>query len=163
MDKQQFSENISRIHEIFNAHEDHLNTLSKWILEPWKHREVLDDFLDVLSLEKNTETRYIAAARIWDKKFEPLDIYLEKKWESQEKRDELFESSYNYVSNYYQKLQEDMLEEISKEKLLSDFYDTIFSYTHKLWKLYSSLFLSWTSFELKKYFLSLTGRIIHPV
>ncbi len=39
---------------------------------------MLDDFLDTLGLEKNSETYYIAAARIGDKKFEPLGIYLEK-------------------------------------------------------------------------------------
>jgi hypothetical protein len=43
--------------------------------------------------------------RIGDKKFEPLDVYLEKINASREKRDELFESSYNYVRAYYEKLQ----------------------------------------------------------
>ncbi len=143
MNKQEFLKNISRIHEIFNANEGHLNMLSNWISQDSEQRDILDSFLDDLALQKNVETRYIAAARIWDKKFEPLDIYLEKKWESQEKRDELFEISYNYVSNYYQNLQEKMLEKIEKEKLLPNFYRAIFDYTHKLWKLYSDLFLKW--------------------
>jgi hypothetical protein len=34
--------------------------------------------LTVLGVEKNAETYYAAAVRIGDKKFEPLDIYLEK-------------------------------------------------------------------------------------
>ncbi len=143
MNKQQFLQNISRIHEIFNANESHLNTLSYGISQKGEARDILDDFLESLGLEKNMETYYIAASRIGDKKFEPLDIYLEKIGKSQAQRDELFEKSYNYVSSYYQDLQEKMLEKIEWEELLPEFYMTIFSYTHKLWKLYSQLFLKW--------------------
>lgn len=36
-----------------------------------------------------------------------------------------------------------MLKKIEDEKLLPDFYMTIFRYTHSLGKLYSTLFLKW--------------------
>jgi len=39
---------------------------------------VLDDLLDTLGLEKTEETRFIAYARLKNKHFEPLDVYLEK-------------------------------------------------------------------------------------
>lgn len=55
----------------------------------------------------------------------------------------MFESSYVYVSEYYQKLQEKMLQKIEAEKLLTEFYMTVFQYTHKLGKKYSELFLKW--------------------
>ena len=143
MMREQFEINISQIHKIFQQQEEHFNTLSGWISQKWEARKVLDDFLETLGLEKNTETYYIAAARIWDKKFEPLDIYLEKLWKTRETRDEMFERSYNYVSSYYQKVQEEMLIEIWEKNLLSEFYMTIFNYTHKLGKLYSDLFPKW--------------------
>lgn len=143
MDQEQFEINISRIHKMFQKQEEHFNTLSEWISQKWEARDILDNFLETLELEKNSETYYIAAARIWDKKFEPLDIYLEKLWKTREIRDELFEKSYSYVSNYYQKIQEKMLIEIWEEKLLPDFYMTIFDYTHTLGKLYSDLFPKW--------------------
>ena len=143
MNKVQFTENISKIHDIFWKNQKHLNTLSNGIQNEWSERNILDNFLDVLWLEKNSETRYIASARIWDKKFEPLDIYLEKNGKTQVERDAMFEASYIFVSQYYQKIQEEMLEEISKQNLLTDFYACIFDYTNKLWVLYSDLFLKW--------------------
>jgi len=132
MNKQQFLENISKIHDIFNKHEAHYNSLSNGINSEWPEREVLDDFLDTIWIEKNSETYYAAAARIGDKKFEPLDVYLEKSWASQAKRDKLFESSYNYVRGYYEKLQWEMIAEIEKQNLLPEFYLKIFEHTHSL-------------------------------
>ena len=143
MNKAQFLENISKIHDIFNAHEAHYNSLSEWISTPGEYREVLDTFLDTLGIEKNAETYYAAASRIGDKKFEPLDIYLEKTWASREKRDEIFEASYNFVRSYYERLQWEMIVSIETEKLLPEFYLKIFQHTHKLWALYSTLFLKW--------------------
>jgi hypothetical protein len=78
MNKQQFEQNISKIHEIFNAQQNHLNSLSAGINKPGKEQDILSDFLDTLNIEKNSETYYIAAARIADKKVEPLDVYAEK-------------------------------------------------------------------------------------
>jgi len=143
MNKQQFLENISKIHDIFNAHEAHYNGLLNWINNEWSERNILDDFLETIWIEKNSETHYAAAARIGDKKFEPLDIYLEKSWVNQERRDEVFESSYNYVRDYYEKLQWEMIAEIRKKNLLPEFYLKIFEHTHSLGKLYSTLFLKW--------------------
>lgn len=143
MNKKQFEKNLEQIHTLFQDQEKHLNALSQGISEGGKEREVLDDFLKAHNIEKNSETYYIASARIGDKKFEPLDNYLEKIWKTQSERDEVFESSYKYVSEYYQKLQEIMLESIETQELLTDFYMCIFHYTHKLWKLYSDLFLKW--------------------
>lgn len=159
MNKQQCLENISKIHDIFNTHEAHYNSLSKGISNEWIQRNILDSFLDTIGIEKNAETYYAAAARIWDKKFEALDIYLEKIWASRERRDELFESSYNYIRAYYEKLQGEMIENIGKKELLPEFYLKIFQHTHTLWKLYSTLFLRWnkkllfeTNRELEKMF-----------
>ena len=143
MNKQQFLENISKIHDIFNKHESHYNSLSRGINAQWEERDILDNFLDALGLEKNAETYYAAAARIGDKKFEPLDIYLEKSGADREIRDEIFESSYNYVKIYYETLQWEMLEQIKTDQLLPEFYLKIFEHTHTLWKLYSTLFLQW--------------------
>ncbi len=143
MNTTQFLENISKIHDIFNAHEAHYNSLSIWINTSGEYRDILDTFLESLDLEKNPETYYAAAARIGDKKFEPLDIYLEKIGASREKRDEVFESSYNYVRSYYERLQWEMIVTIETEKLLPEFYLKIFQHTHKIGVLYSTLFLKW--------------------
>jgi len=159
MNTEQFLENISKIHDIFNTHEEHYNSLSKWITAEWSQREILNQFLDTIWIEKNPETYYAAAARIGDKKFEPLDIYLEKSWASRQKKDEIFESSYNYVRGYYEKLQWEMIAEIQEKELLPEFYQKIFEHTHTLGKLYSTLFLKWnkkllfeTNRELEKKF-----------
>ncbi len=105
MNKEQFLENLSKIHAIFQEEEKHLNTLSHGIQNTGKEREVLDDLLDTLQLEKNAETYFAAAARIGDKKFEALEMYLKKQGKSQVERDEAFEVSYRYVASYYEHLQ----------------------------------------------------------
>lgn len=78
MNRQEFLIQIARIHELFSENEKHLNTLSDGINSEGPQREILDTLLDTLRLPKNAESRYAAAARIGDKKFEPLEIYLEK-------------------------------------------------------------------------------------
>ncbi len=143
MNQAQFLENISRIHELFRENELHLNTLSDGIGTDGSARVILDNFLDILGLEKNSETRYVSSARVGGKKFEPLDIYLEKIGKTRQERDDIFEKSYGFVRNYYEALQEKMLGRIEEEKLLPAFYMTIFRYTHTLGKLYSTLFLRW--------------------
>lgn len=47
------------------------------------------------------------------------------------------------MRKYYENLQEQMLLRIKEEKLLPDFYRTIFEFTHTLGKLYSDLFIIW--------------------
>jgi len=143
MNKQQFEKNIAQIHKLFEANESHFNTLSSWIHKDNEARIILDDFLDHMWLEKNATTRYIASARISDKKCESLDVYLKKNGYSQTQRDAAFDSSYRYVQAYYEKLQDAFLSDITSAGLLSDFYWEIFTTVHKLWKLYSELFLEW--------------------
>ena len=46
MNKQKIEQNISRIHEIFNKQQDHLNSLSDGINDAGKQRDILDSFLD---------------------------------------------------------------------------------------------------------------------
>lgn len=143
MNKQEFLQNISKVHDIFNRHEAHYNSLSNGVNSKGKQRDILDDFLENIEVEKNAETYYAAAARIGDKKFEPLGIYLEKSGASRARRDEVFESSYKYVRNYYEKHQQEMLDEMKEQKLLPEFYQTIFDHTHTLGMLYSDLFVLW--------------------
>lgn len=150
MDTKTFLQNITTVHEIFWAFEAELNGLSEWINKEGKQQKVLDVFLDTLWLPKNSETRYIASARIGGKKFEPLDIYLEKIWKRREERDDFFERSYIFVREYYEKQQLKILEEIETRELLSDFYMTIFKFTHELGILYSDLFLKWNRHLLFK-------------
>ncbi len=143
MNTSAFLQDVSRIHELFQKNEQHLNSLSEGISKNNWQRKVLDDILDVLQLDKNEETYFAAATRIGQKKFEALDIYLEKIWKTQEERDRAFELSYRFVQEYYEALQWKMIEDIYSESLLTDFYRTIFLYTHKLGKCYSRLFLKW--------------------
>lgn len=143
MNRQEFLQNIAKIHELFQETEAHLNSLSNGIHTSCEERKILDDFLNAMWLDANPETYFSAAARIGDKKFEPLDIYLEKQGKTQAERDEIFEKSYLYVAQYYERLQWEMIEHIKKQSLLPEFYETIFHYTHTLWKLYSVLFLAW--------------------
>ena len=143
MTEQKFLQDLAELHAIFEEKQSYLSSLQKGIKEAWRQQEVLDNLLDTLSLEKTDETRYIAYARLKNKYFEPLDIYLEKLWKTQDERDEAFEISYRETRKIHEALQEEILSEIEKKWLLTEFYRTILIETHGLWKLYSDLFLVW--------------------
>ena len=78
MNRQDFERNLLRVHQIFAENEKILNNLSLGIVSYNQEREILVEFLEHLELENTSETRYAASARIGNKKFEPLDSYLEK-------------------------------------------------------------------------------------
>lgn len=143
MIEEKFLQDLSVLHRIFEQKQSSLSSLQKGIKEAWKEQEVLESLLDALSVEKTEETRYIAYARLKNKHFEPLDIYLEKLWKTQAERDEAFEISYRETRKIHEVLQEEILSEIQKEWLLTEFYRTILEETHRLWKLYSDFFLVW--------------------
>ena len=143
MTQEKFLQDLAELHRIFEEKQSYLSSLQKGIKEAWKEQEVLDGLLEVLGVEKTEETRYIAYARLKNKHFEPLDIYLEKLWKTQDERDEVFEISYRETRKVHEALQEEILSEIGKKSLLTEFYRTILTETHRLWKLYSDLFLVW--------------------
>lgn len=47
------------------------------------------------------------------------------------------------MRGYYESLQETLLQKIQEQKLLPEFYMTVFHFTHELGKLYSDLFIQW--------------------
>lgn len=143
MNQETFLKHLEKIHQIFEQKQSFLNTLHIWIGQEGKQREMLDHLLTVLGLPLNEETRFIASARIGQKKFEPLDIYLERTGATQETRDQAFEISYTEVRKVYESLQKEILDTIKQEDLLGDFYRSILDFTHSLWILYSDLFLVW--------------------
>lgn len=143
MIKTQLENNLSRVHEIYTDMQKNLNGLSVWIIETWEQRDQLDDFLDAIGLEKNKETRFIASQRLWNWKFEPLEVYLEKQWKTREEIDVYFESSYKYTRKFVEKLQGGMIEQIRKQSLLPEFYIVLLEGTHSIGKLFSELFLVW--------------------
>ncbi len=143
MTQEKFLQDLAELHGIFEQKQSYLSGLQKWIKEAGKEQEVLEGLLDVLWLEKTEETRYIAYARLKNKHFEPLDIYLEKLWTNQEDCDDAFETSYKETRKIHEALQEEILREIENKWLLTKFYRTILEETHRLWKLYSDLFLVW--------------------
>ncbi|MCH8518197.1 invasion protein CiaB [Candidatus Gracilibacteria bacterium] len=143
MIEKKFLQDLAELHGIFEQKQSYLSGLQKGIKEVGKEQEILDSLLDALSLEKNEETRYIAYARLKNKHFEPLDIYLEKLGKSQTERDEAFVMSYKETRKMHEKLQTEILSEIEEKMLFTEFYRTILKETHTIGKLYSDLFLAW--------------------
>jgi len=143
MTQEKFLQDLAELHKIFAEKQSYLSWLQKGIKELWAERVILDNILDILNLEKNDETRYTVYARLKNKYFEPLDIYLEKVWKTQIERDEAFETSYKETRKVHEQLQEAILSEIGEKQLLTEFYRTILEETHSIGKLYSELFLAW--------------------
>lgn len=78
MDKAIVEKNLKQVHEIFSQTQKIYNELSKGITHEGKERDVLDNFLDEICIEKNSESRYAASQRLGNWKFESLADYLQK-------------------------------------------------------------------------------------
>lgn len=60
-----------------------------------------------------------------------------------QEQQKVFESSFNFVAEFCENLQQEMIETIKKQELLPIFYQSIFEHTHKIGKIYSEIFLLW--------------------
>ncbi len=56
--------NFRKINEYYKAQQFEILDLIKWVKENNEQRVILDKLLDLLELEKNEETRYVAYSRI---------------------------------------------------------------------------------------------------
>jgi hypothetical protein len=83
---------------------------------------VLESFLDIIGLEKNEETRFIAFARIVDLREAPLKIFIEKNNIEEKKALEMLDKSYDFVQKYHFKIHTDIINEVRKNNLLTPFY-----------------------------------------
>lgn len=143
MDKNTIEQNLKIIIDYNNRVNSSLKEVYSWVANDDENREILEEFLDYVWLESNDETRLWAYFRLIDLKENSLVLYMEKSKFSQEKIDEVLDLSYEYISDFHFELQDDLIDFIEKEWLLTDFYLEIFKWVHSVWKAFNSFFLPW--------------------
>ncbi len=143
MDKRLIEINIKKIIEYNNEVLSSLKKLYSWIDNDNENREVLDEFLDFVWLEKNKTTRLGAYFRIVDLQENSLELYMDEHSLSSEKKDQVLNDAYDYVSKFHYEIQLEILEYIKKNNLLSDFYMEVFSWVLNVWKSFNNFFVPW--------------------
>ncbi len=142
MEQIELENNLKEIIELYKNLQLGINDLVNWINKEWKHRIILDEFLDFIWLEKNEETRYIAYSRIANLKEEPLILYIDKS-SFIENKIEKIDLSYKYVCDFHSEIQAVLISVIISKKLLTPFYIEIFKWVANVWLAFNWLFLPW--------------------
>ncbi len=143
MDKITIENNLKTIIDYNNRVNSSLKEIYFWVANDDEYREILEEFLGYVWLDSNYETRLGAYFRLIDLRENSLVLYMEKNNFSEEKKDEVLDLSYEYVSDFHFELQSSLIDFIGKEKLLSDFYLEIFKWVNLVWKAFNNFFLPW--------------------
>lgn len=152
MNKIEIEQNIKEIIELYNNLHTSINDLLKWVKEQWSQRNMLDDFLDYIWLEKNEETRYAAYSRIVNFKEEPLVLFLENNpplsppylWnELIQEKIRILDLSYKFVCDFHSEVQAVIISVIEQKQLLTPFYLEIFKWVANVWLAFNDLFIPW--------------------
>ena len=126
MDKKTFENNLQVFLNFYKAKQSELNDLKIWLEIESEQRNILDAFLDFLSLEKNEETRYAAYMRLWQLKEDALKLCLEKQWKISEEIPEILYEAYIFVKNYHNDIFSEIISFAQDEQLFTDFYIEIY-------------------------------------
>ena len=148
MTKTELENNIQKIIGLFTENQNKLHNLYAGVESEWIERDTLDDFLEALKLEKNSETRFAAYTRIWDLKEDPLVLYLENNWKSEKEIQGILDAAYAYVKSYHFDIHAGFIANIESKELLPEFYLEVMKWVHAVGKWYSKLFTSWNTHTL---------------
>ena len=128
MNKEKLENNLKEVISLYNNLQWSLHDLLKWVNSPWNERMHLDDFLDFLWLEKTEESRYAAYTRVSNLQENSLELYLEKKWFTDEEIKNKLDLSYWFVCEFHSEIQAVLIAVIESKKLLTPFYLEIFKW-----------------------------------
>ena len=143
MDKITIENNLKTIIDYNREVNSSLKKIYSWVANDDEYREILEEFLDYVWLESNDETRLWAYFRLIDLRENSLVLYMEKNNFSEEKKDEVLDLSYEYVSDFHFELQSDLIDFVEKQSLVTPFYLEIFKWVHLVWKSFNDFFLPW--------------------
>lgn len=143
MNKEQFEQNLKQIIAIYKEKQLELRSLSQWVHTAGKEQNILIDFLDNIGIEKTEETLYAAYMRLSSLKEEALTLAIEKQWFTEQEEQNLLEKAFLYVANYHYKSQQEILSQIEKQNLLSDFYLAVWKGVFSIAQSFNDWFPDW--------------------
>lgn len=143
MNKKTIENNLKTIIDYNREVNSSLKKIYSWVANDDEYREILEEFLDYVWLESNDETRLGAYFRLIDLRENSFVLYMEKNNFLEEKKDEVLDLSYEYVSEFHFELQSDFIDFVENKNLVTPFYLEIFKGVHLVWKAFNDFFLPW--------------------
>ena len=146
MDKNTIQQNLVKIISFYKEKQAGLYELYDGVKNPGEKQKVLDEFLDILQLEKNDETRFISYSRIVEVKEDPLKLFLKNNNTSEREKNKLLDTAYVFTKKIHENLQQEVIEYLEKESLITEFYLEIFKWVFNVGKAFSSFYIPWNSY-----------------
>ena len=143
MNKIELEGNLLQIIEYYKNLQTSIQDLLVWVNLEWSQRVMLDDFLDFVWLDINEETRYAAYSRISNLTEDPLVLYLDNQWLSDELKIKKLDLAYKFVCDFYSEVQAVLISVIEAQSLVSPFYLEIFKWVANVWLAFNELFVPW--------------------
>lgn len=143
MKKKILEKNLKEIIELYNNLQSSLHDLLKWVNQEGSERNILNEFLDFVWLEKNEETRFASYSRIVNLNENSLELFMEKTEFSEKEKREKLDLSYKFVCEFHSEIQAVIISVIETKRLLTPFYLEIFKWVANVWLAFNDLFLPW--------------------
>ena len=147
MGKEQFYDDLKKIYDYISARNKRMGGYYKAATakEVSGEQQFLDDFLNKISLEANSEHRMAAVTRLADLREDSLTQAIKAVGLDEGVVEKAKELGFAWVSDFYMKEHEALLAFIEKEKLLTPFYRKVLQGVHKTGKAFSRMHLSWNA------------------
>ena len=143
-----FTNDLKELYELVGSKQKELGEYFKIVEDEscgFKEMRVfIDTFLQGVGLSLNNENRLSALTRLIALRDEQLVQSLIKENFSDERIDEVKETSYLWVKEFYLKRHEELLHVIEKKELLNEFYRTLLSGVHSVGVALSEWQSGWT-------------------
>ena len=131
--KQDFLNDIQRIYDELSCRQDKLNSYFKLLHESHEEaREVVDNFLEYIQCEKNSDSIMAALSRIVNLKEDSLEQVLQRVGCDSDEIVTKKELAYSWVSDFYTRYHKSLLDWIEENELLTPFYRAILFGVHDI-------------------------------
>ncbi|MDD5360159.1 MAG: invasion protein CiaB [Sulfurovaceae bacterium] len=131
--KQDFLTDIQKIYDELTSRQDKLNSYFKLLHESHKEaQKIVDDFLEYIQIEKDSDSIMAALSRIVNLKEDFLEQVLQRVGCDSDEIVTKKELAYSWVSDFYTKYHKSLLDWVEEKNLLSPFYRTILFGVHDI-------------------------------
>lgn len=131
--KQDFLNDIQRIYDELTSRQDKLNSYFKLLHETHKEAQtIVDDFLEHIGLEKDSDSTMASLNRIVNLKEDFLEQVLQRVGCDSDEIVTKKELAYSWVSDFYTRYHKSLLDWIEKNELLTPFYRAILFGVHDI-------------------------------
>ncbi len=131
--KQDFLNDIQRIYDELTSRQDKLNSYFKLLHETHKEAQmIVDDFLEHIGLEKDSDSTMAALSRIVNLKEDFLEQVLQRVGCDSDEIVTKKELAYSWVSDFYTQYHKSLLDWIEENKFLSPFYRAVLFGVHDI-------------------------------